>query len=364
MFRFFLIVLFIVCSHDALSCNIFEYNYLKCTNYKLDKFTCIENSPVSVINSNIFDSSSKFNKAETELHETDNYTNIDTNTNNISLDNILQRPKISQLFEIFIKSQEKLVNSPMIAFSVGTSQNKLPTNMQSKKLGITNSFSLEYGFVRLDSADIFTKLLQYSSEYAFIELNTNKFGILYDVIDDLYDNEFAFGVGMRTGMGYSFSNSKNINCYLLHSSAFSWTYFDYANYEMLAFNNPKMLSFFNAFDENYKFGWKGAATISITSGANLNIDLSYEHNNIFSGFEFSKWGGSWLIDNILQRWIDILDPVFIEELQYNYPLFKFIYKNAVSIILSEFRHKQQYYPFRSSYSLLQRRGVLQIRLIF
>ncbi len=306
-------------------------------------------------------------KSHTDLCITSNLyqKNIIEKENKDTVDiyeNIWQKPTTTQLFEIFLTSQEKLINNPMIAFSIGISQNKLPFSMQLESLGTTNSFSLEYGFTRLDSVEKKPKILEYSSEYAFIELNTNKFEVLNKSKKKLYDNEFGFGVGMRTGLGYS--TSGNLNFYLLHSSAFLWTYFDYANYDSLSNLSNKAERFFDRFDDEYKFGWKGAATISTQISKNLYIDISYEHNNIFSGFEFVTWSKSWILDNILQRWIDLLDPIFIEELKYSYPIFKFVYKNAISIVLSEFRHRRQYYPFKSDFSLLQRKGILHFRLIF
>ncbi len=262
--------------------------------------------------------------------------------------------EINKLFETFITSQELLINKPFVNFSVGASKSFLPTKLDVKNLPRTNNFIFEYGFLRLDTNTLFPKMINYSSEYLYLETNTNTFGFVRKSSSDLYDNQFNFGVGMRSGLGYQIGNDKEL--YLLHSSAFLWSYFDYDSY------SPS--KFFLSFDDNYKFGWRSAAGLELRLNKYLLLGLSYEHNNLYSGFEFDKWSGSWLVDNILQRWIDVLDPILIKEVGYNYPLLKFIYKNTVSIVLSEFRNNTQYYPFNSDYSLLQRKFNLNFKLIF
>ncbi len=263
-----------------------------------------------------------------------------------------------RLFHTFIDSQEHLISHPMISFGTGISQNNLPNRLNINSLHATNDFSFEYGFARIDSALSLQNIFAYSSELAYIESNTNKFGFFKKDANDVYDNEFSFGVGLRSGLGYKMNAANKLpkELYLLHSSSFLWSYFDYTGY------NPQ--PFFQTYDDNYKFGWKGAAVVEARFGKNFFLDFEYEHNNIYSGFEFWQWTGSWLVDNILQRWIDFFDPVFIDKLGYSYPFLKFVYKNSISIILSEIRMSKQYFPFNSDYSLLQRRFNIRLRLIF
>jgi len=266
-----------------------------------------------------------------------------------------ERINWSKLFETFLYSQEKLVNHPMLSLSSGITVNNLPQKINIS-LPNTQFFNIEYGFVRIDSAFYLKDLRAYSSEFAFIENNSNVFGLFKRSPENLYVNNFSFGFGLNSGLGTKISETSNLELYFLHSTAFTWTNFDYDNFS----DND----FFRTFDENYKFGTKGIASLEARMNKNLFLILGYEHNNIYSGMEYGKFAGSWLIDLILQRWIDILDPIFIEKLGYTYPFVRFFYKNSIAIILSEIRNLQQFYPFSSDYSLLERRAILKLKFIF
>ena len=270
-------------------------------------------------------------------------------------DNIFEEDKtsISELFHTFLTSQELLITKPFINFSTGFSDSFLPAKLHMDNMPRTNNFTFEYGFLLLDTNSIFPQIIDYSSQFAYIESNTNKYGFFKRNKLDLYDNQFNFGVGLRSGLGYQ---TDAYELYLLHTSSFLWGYFDYDVYEAS--------SFFNAFDNRYKFGWRGSAGLEFRFTKHLLLGFSYEHSNIYSGFEFLPWAGSWLVDNILQRWIDLLDPVFIKEIGYSYPLLKFLYKNTVSIVMSEIRNIKQYYPFNSDYSLLHRKLSINLKLFF
>ena len=266
-----------------------------------------------------------------------------------------ERINWGKLFETFLYSQEKLVNQPMLSLSSGITVNSLPQKI-NLSLPNTQLLNLEYGFVRIDSAFRLDKLRVYSSEFVFIENNSNVFGLFKRTPESLYVNNFSFGVGLCSGLGTKLSETSDLELYWLHSTAFTWTNFDYASY------SPH--SFFNTFDNNYKFGTKGIASVEGKMSKNLFVVLGYEHNNIYSGMEYGKWLGTWFIDLVLQRWIDILDPIFIENIGYAYPFVRFFYKNSISIILSEIRNLQQFYPFSSDYSLLERRLIFKLKFVF
>jgi hypothetical protein len=260
-----------------------------------------------------------------------------------------------RLFDVFINSQNKLINHTMVNLNVGISSPSLPDKLNMEPLPTSNYFNFEYGFVRLDSAYRYNRLRSYSGEFAFIEQNTNDYGV-FSSKNKVYANHFLWGAGLRSGYGTRLFDDSEMELYWLHSSAFVWTYSDYDQYS----EHP----FFEAFDQEYKFGNRGAATIEYRVNNCFLIDLTYEHTNYYSGMEYGKWIGTWFIDFALQRWIDLLDPLFIKDLGYTYPFVKFFYKNAISIILSEARLIKQYFPFKSDYSLLDRRLGVGIRFIF
>lgn len=297
-------------------------------------------------------------KADNPTAKSDEQQNLDTNPIFYEKTDYIENEKIrfDRLFETFLTSQKNLINHTMISFSTGGSFNILPETMNANNLTNLQSFGFEYGFVRFDSVFRQNKLRAYSSEFAYIESNTNKFGIYRKAVNSIYDNQFSFGFGLRSGFGLKVSKNNFYELYLLHSSAFSWTHFDYAEYQ----NS----NFFVNFDNNTKFGFKGTASAELRLSRSLFLDLEYEHNNIFSEMEYGKWFGSWTIDFVLQRWIDVFDPIFADKLGYQYPFIKFFYKNSIAIILSEIRNLHQFYPFKSDYSLLQRKLIFKMKFIF
>jgi hypothetical protein len=208
----------------------------------------------------------------------------------------------------------------------------------------------------LDSAYKLNRLRYYSSEFVFIEENTNKFGLFESEDERVYTNLFRFGAGLTSGMGMQVSDVLQSEIYFLHSSSFVWSFNDYANYE------PS--DFFQSYDGKYKFGNRGAASIEYRITNNFILDINYEHTNMFSGMEYGKWVGALAIDFVLQRWIDLLDPILANQIGYSYPFVRFFYKNAISIILSEIRNRHQFYPFYSDYSMLNRVLMLKLKFIF
>ena len=302
--------------------------------------------------------------SENEIND-DGLQNIDDRIFiNNNLKDYFEDNKVSfnRLFDSFLKSQENLVNHTMISFGTGLSLNVLPEKSNLNDILTNNQpFTFEYGFVRLDSAFRTKDLRAYSSEFVYIENNSNKFSFLTKTNRNIYDNQFSFGIGLRSGFGWKLPNI-NWELFLLHSSAFNWTHFDYDEYGNL--KDESQSNFFNNFDEQTKFAFRGATSVELRSFKNLIFDLEYEHNNIYSEMEYGKWIGSWAIDFVLQRWIDLFDPIFVETLGQSYPFVKFFYKNSIAIILSEMRNSKQFYPFASNYSLLQRRFIFRLKFIF
>ena len=261
----------------------------------------------------------------------------------------------NKLFDILLYSQNKLVNHPMISISTGLSLPNLSDRVSSASLPTNNFFNIEYGFVRYDNPYRLKSINDFSSEFAFMEYNTNEYGLFNAKGNSGIQNIFSFGIGLRSGLGISLFNNNN-QIYGLHSTAFTWSNFYYDN-----FPDDKH---FQIFHKNWKFGNKGIATVGYRFNTNINLDLEYEHINIYSGMEYGKWIGSWFFDLVLQRWIDILDPLFIEQMGETYPLIKFLYKNSIAIILSEARAIKQFYPFNSDYSLLDRRIGVKLKFVF
>jgi hypothetical protein len=285
-------------------------------------------------------SQSEYNDSTYFIDDSDYYINNKINWN--------------KLFDFFLYSQNKLINHPMISVGGGLSFPNVSERILSNPLPLGNFLNLEYGFVRYDSSYPLKDLREYSSEFIFIEDNTNSYGLFDTKENELYQNIFSFGLGLCSGFGISlFDNTHQL--YGLHSTAFIWSYFDYDVYPDAAY--------FNTY-QNWKFGNKGTATIEYRFNDNINVDLEYEHINMYSGMKYGEWVGSWFIDLLLQRWIDILDPLFIDKIGYSYPIIKFLYKNSIATILSEARKIKQFYPFNSDYSLLERRIAIRLKFIF
>jgi hypothetical protein len=256
---------------------------------------------------------------------------------------------------VFVSNEQKLTNHPMLAATAGVSFNALPQKVGVQSLPTTNFFNLNYGFVRLDSAFRDERMRYYASEFIFIEENTNNFG-LFNNDEKMYSNNFNFGGGLNSGYGLRVSNDSDAELYFLHSAAFIWSYLDYDQYV------PN--DFFTKYDRQYKFGEQGTATISYRVNDFWFMDLEYSHTNFYSGMDYWKWLGSWGVDLVLQKWIDVMSPLFVKRFGSAYPIIHFCYKNAISIIMSEIRALKQFYPFDSDYSLLERRIGLKFKFIF
>ena len=280
-------------------------------------------------------------------------TALETNTTPPATINEKEKINWNDLYEFFFYSQKKLISQPMLSIEYGLSNFSLPTRIYPNSLPISNYFKLEYGFARIDSFLQLYNLRGYSSEFVFIEDNTNAYGLINTGEKNIYSNIFSFGFGLRSGYGIDLFQTE---LYGLHTTAFIWSYYDYASYE------PN--DFFRAYDDNWKFGNKGETSIEYRFSKNAIVSMNYMHINMYSDMEYWKWLGSWGIDILLQRWIDFFDPIFIDYFGYTYPVLKFFYKNAISIIFTEARGLKQFSPFNSDYSLIDRRLGVELKFIF
>lgn len=218
----------------------------------------------------------------------------------------------------------------------------------------TNHYSIEgmYGFFRVDARLNQKNVFRFASDYAFLGNTTTDFKYLDESINGIESDAWRFGFGISDGFGYNFGKYSNL--YLMHSSDWIWSRMDQPL-------NPEAL---RKFDEVFRFGnrYKGGFRLQLYKG--FNTDIEYEHTLVYPAHVVPQWLGMWLIDNILQRWFDYFEPEWFSIFGRHYPWIRFIYKNALSAILYDFRQEEMYFPFESDQPLSLRTYKIGVTFIF
>ncbi len=248
--------------------------------------------------------------------------------------------RVRDLLTHFFIDEDKLENLVTLRFYYG------PINTDLGLLGkdgIATSYNarIDYGFSRIKEYRTYPDLFSHSSEFAFISNISSHLKPQFISKDGLTMDVWRFGFGIRNGMGFNYENNRKL--FLTHASSIAWTRIDFEVISQENRDATKQL----IFDEITKFGTVYSGGIDYRLADFLNISAEYEHSLVFENFTYSGYLGAWMTDNILQRWIDFLDPIFIKEFGNNYPTMKWFYKNAVSILLSEIRSQRGTFPFGS-----------------
>jgi len=252
--------------------------------------------------------------------------------------------KVRDLLTNFFIDEDKLENLVTLRFGYGIIDTELGFIGDD---GIATSYNarIDYGFSRIKEYKTYPDLFSHSSEFTFISNISSHLKPRNIPKDGLTLDAWRFGFGIKNGMGYNLNNGGKV--FLSHASSIAWTRIDF---EVISHNQrdaKKQL----IFDEVMKFGNVYCGGIDYRLADFLNFSAEYEHSLVYENFTYSEYLGAWMTDNILQRWIDFLDPILIKEFGNNYPAMKWFYKNAVSILLSEIRSQRSTFPFASHPSL-------------
>ena len=208
---------------------------------------------------------------------------------------------------------------------------------------------IQYGFFRYDKKLSRNGLLYFSSERAFFGNSSSRFKPTsvsdYTIKSEMYryggTYYSGFGIGEEKGSKFLFSHSSSIM--QVNSDIENFTYSERDN------------SLLNKFETETNFGMGYSSGIIYLFGEGVtSIELKYQHNVIWSDFQFVEWSGSWVIENLLQRTPDLFHEYFISIFGAYYPIIYHIYKTGISYLIYEGRSRNSYWPFKGSEVLTQR----------
>ena len=201
-----------------------------------------------------------------------------------------------------------------------------------------------YGFIRVNEKIKYKDNFQHQGEYVFLGNTSTNFKTFQFDVKGIVTDSWRFGFGLNDGYGVYFLGNK---LFLNHSTAFTWIRIDVDYFS----GDSLDINFIKRFDERFKFGSLYSAGITYQLYDFINLDFNYEHSYYFPNYEFLPWFGSWIFDNILQRGPELFQREIEAELDDYYPYFKLIYKNLISLITTELRRQNGYFPFSSESTL-------------
>lgn len=262
---------------------------------------------------------------------------------------------VKDLFTNFFIDETKPENLTTLRFSYGLTSID-PKFFLPEKMASAYTSQIDYGFTRIRDYEKYPSIFAHSSEFAFFGNISSHLKPKSIAKDGFTVDAWRFGFGIRNGMGYNFSNAK---LFLSHLGAIAWTRTDFENLSQIKQNQDIQLKF----DEKMKFGTVYSGGVELSLFSFLNIAVDYEHAIVLKNYTATSLIGSWMIDNILQRWIDFIDPILMREFKENYPLIKWFYKNSISIMLYEIRSRSGGFPFESSPPMNFRSGIIRLNLL-
>lgn len=262
-------------------------------------------------------------------------------------------PRIITFFKNYYSKPEHVENQNFINLNYGLSFYDDVSNSK-----FSNHYQIEgyYGFYRLDDRTKMTNVSRFASDYTFLGNISTDFKSFDTPASGIESDNWRFGFGISDGFVYNLG--KNSNFYLIHSSDWVWSRIDVIQKEIII---PERL---NIYDETFRFGNKFSGSMRLQLYEGINLDLEYEHTLVYPAHVVPQWLGMWLFDNITQRWFDYFEPEWVNIFGRQYPWIRFIYKNALSYIIYEFRQDDMYYPFQSANPLSMKTYRIGITYVF
>jgi hypothetical protein len=269
-----------------------------------------------------------------------------------------------QYFKVnFFSKPEYVENMYLIAFYYGLDFPKINSQrMGDDFFNNLNQLRIDYGFIRFDdeihSGIDIGNIFKHTSEYIHVSnystnfktFDLNKEGINADI--------WQVGFGLKDGFGLLLPNGNNLM--LNHSTAFVWSEIDLDRFG----STDELNHYLKRYYRKVRFGQSYSAGISYQLSNSWLLDINYENNIIYPYFEGNKWFPMWLMDNILQRWIDYYELDMIKEYKEKYPLMKFAYKTMLSTALFEMRKRNMYFPFKSDDPYSMNGFTISFRYVF
>ncbi len=241
-----------------------------------------------------------------------------------------------RIFETEIEAEP----TPTLSLLSGISYINFPDIYYTEKFARSYSAEILYGFQRFEKIIDEENIIRHARE--FISLTNISSHLKPKSIDadgnttDLWRGAF----GLSDGYGYQVNKA---NLFLRHTSAITINRLDIE----LPASNPFNQEINDKFDEQYRLGSYFQSSFTYQIYEIIYFDLGFEQSIIFSDMNITKWLGSWLCDNLSQRWIDIVEPFIFDLNHQRFPIIIFAVKTIISLISFELKQANMYFPFSS-----------------
>lgn len=249
-------------------------------------------------------------------------------------------------------------NFPVIDFYYAYSNVSDPMIPNINEFHPTHTIEGSYGFMRIDDTWLGDDIFRHRSEFVFLGNKSSDFKTFDIPEGKIYTDTWRFGFGLKDGFGFIVNNGDRL--FLNHTASITFSNIDFD--DLPPSNNVRER--INDYDNKLKFGINYVSSIDYQLGDIFAITLAYDHSLVFDDYQFGNWLGMWVFDNITQRWIDYYELDFLEEFGRNYPVMKFIYKNALSFIVYRLRVQESYFPFESDPAMSFDTFRIGIKLLF
>ncbi|OGU59155.1 MAG: hypothetical protein A2X64_07120 [Ignavibacteria bacterium GWF2_33_9] len=257
---------------------------------------------------------------------------------------------------------ERLENNYLLAFYTGIG--KCSDNFLTKNLYIKDQqtfapiFNLwiEYGFKRYDNTLKLKNYYLQNGERVFFGNSSSHFKPDNWEFNGQTIDSWKFGLSTTKGIGIRLFENYAIE--FQNQNSLVWNRIDFEYFFKKNIIDPVI----QRFDEKYRFGSDYSAAIIIPVTSNFSLDVQYQRNLIFPEWKFSKWFGSYILENGARHCFDYFDQDLFDAIGSDYYLYKFLYQAAVSFLFTELKRGQTFTPFNSSESLLMQ--YINIRFTF
>lgn len=257
-------------------------------------------------------------------------------------------------FEYFFKKlyQNKLeeINHPILSLKLSKNDIFLNTG-NDNYFPETYSYEFYYGFFRKQEEYYYDDYIYHSSEYAFGGNTTSKLDPNVN-LGKIFDS-WRFGFGWQDGYGYKVNN---LEIFLIHKGSFNWTNIS-LNYDP---NLPNM----NKFTDGLSFGTNFGSGVMVKLLGPFHLEILYEKSHIHPRYVFGEQVSSWMLENILQRWLDFFEYELAYKFGNKYPVYYFLYKTAVSATIYKFREDNMNFPFKSSTPIISNGININFKFVF
>lgn len=275
-----------------------------------------------------------------------------------SYDKLDDDSRIVRFLKDFYFDENYTENHPSLSAGTGLSNLVSHDPRMQRNLAPTYNLDFSYGYARYYKIDGIDNFLYRRGEFITVGNISRNFKTFRITSDGINTDSWRFGAGLKDG--YILVNKNAGDLSFLHSSAFMLARPDFDDFN----SSGKENEFLDVYKRRFKFGTMFSSSIEYSLTDIIHVEASYDKLLIQPVFEFYPWFGSWIVDNVLQRWVDIYEDVFLKNFGRDWAWIKFIYKTGISVIFYKLREHNGYFPFNSEPTVSSDAFKLNIELIF